>query len=82
MTIYGECIGTRVRTPVMISQLGGDSCELQPSQLPGTIEGPLDLWIGAVGPFAVTAEAHGGGRYRARFRDPLDERIIAHFAQN
>lgn len=80
MTIYGECIGTLQRMPVTISALGGQECELQPCSAAGSIEGRLDLWIGAIGPLPVVAENSGGGRYRAKFHEPLDERIIAHFA--
>jgi hypothetical protein len=85
-TLYGECIGAMARTPVTISQLDGHECELEPhadaqDTEAGAIEGLQDLWIGAIGPLPVTAENRGGGRYRARFREPLDARIIAHFAQ-
>jgi hypothetical protein len=80
MTIYGECIGARDRTPVTISDLGGLECEIEPTVGTRTFEGMLDLWIGAIGPLRVTAETTGGSRCRARFREPLDERIIAHFA--
>lgn len=81
MTIYGECVGSSAPTPVTISSLAGDECELQPSAAATLIEGLLDLWIGAIGPLCVTAENRGGGRFRARFLEPLDERIVAHFAQ-
>jgi hypothetical protein len=81
MTIYGECIGTLARTPVTISALDGEACELQPHARESAMEGPLDLWIGAIGPLPVTAVNSGDGRYRARFSEPLDQRIIAHFAQ-
>lgn len=81
MTIYGECIGTLARTPVTISSLGGDECELEPHVGASVSEGLIELWIGAIGPLRVVAEDSGDGRYRARFREPLDERIIAHFAQ-
>jgi hypothetical protein len=80
MPIYGECVGTLQRTPVTILALGDHGCELQPEAGPCTIEGMLDLWIGAMGPFPATAESHGDGRYKASFREPLDQRIIAHFA--
>ena len=79
-TLYGECIGAVARTPVTISQLDGLECELEPHAGTNAIEGLQDLWIGAIGPLQVTAENRGGGRYRARFREPLDARIIAHFA--
>lgn len=80
-TLYGECIGAMARTPVTISQLDGHECELEPHAEATAMEGLQDLWIGAIGPLPVTAENRGGGRYRARFREPLDARIIAHFAQ-
>jgi hypothetical protein len=81
VTLYGECIGTLARTPVTISQLQGQECELQPQPGATDLDGLQDLWIGAIGPLPVTAESRGGGRYRARFREPLDERILAHFGQ-
>lgn len=80
MTIYGECIGARARTPVTISALGDLECEFEPQAGASAIEGLFDLWIGAIGPLPVTAEISGGRRCRARFREPLDERIIEHFA--
>ena len=82
MMIYGECIGNMARMPVTISALGDHECELEPhASPPGAIEGKFDLWIGAIGPLPVTTENRGDGRYRARFREPLDQRIIAHFAR-
>lgn len=80
MAIYGECIGVRERTPVTISALDGLECQLETQTGASRIEGLIDLWIGAIGPLPVTAENSGGGRFRAKFREPLDERIIAHFA--
>jgi len=82
MTIYGECIGAQERTPVTILALGDQSCEIEPNGSVGSmIEGLFDLWIGAIGPLPAIAENSGAGRYRARFREPLDARIIAHFTQ-
>jgi len=80
MTIYGECIGKSASMPVTISSLGGNECELQPGTATSILEELIDLWIGAIGPLSVTTENSGDGRYRARFTEPLDERIIAHFA--
>jgi len=82
MTIYGECVGGHARTPVTISALAGEDCELEPNVFTAPINGLLDLWIGAIGPFLVMTENSGGGRYRARFAEPLDARIIAHFGQS
>ena len=80
VTIYGECIGKDACTPVTISALDSFKCELHPHIEFGCIERPHELWIGAIGPLPITAENRGAGRYRARFDEPLDERIIAHFA--
>ncbi|MBB3940572.1 hypothetical protein GGR39_002229 [Novosphingobium fluoreni] len=80
MTIYGECIGARDRLPVTISLLDGHECQLEVPVEACEIEGVMDLWIGAIGPLPVMAETSGERRYRARFREPLDDRIIAHFA--
>jgi hypothetical protein len=81
MTIYGECIGARDRTPVTISDLGDRECEIQLQPCASAVEGLVELWIGAIGPLMVMAQNCGAGRYRARFREPLDQRIIAHFAR-
>jgi len=80
MTIYGECIGTRERLPVIISELCDSECEIELQSATAAIDELLDLWIGAIGPLPVTAHTSGERRYRARFREPLDQRIIAHFA--
>jgi hypothetical protein len=81
MTIYGECIGKRSRTPVTIVALAGEECELQSRTSADSIDDTSELWIGALGPIPVIAETQGNGRYRARFAEPLDARIVAHFAQ-
>lgn len=80
MTIYGECIGARDRTQVTISALADEGCEIELPASSSVLDGLIDLWIGAIGPFAVMAENSGDRRYHARFREPLDARIIAHFA--
>jgi hypothetical protein len=80
MTIYGECIGPQERTKVTISALVDEGCEIELQASSSLLDGLIDLWIGAIGPFKVMAENSGERRYHARFREPLDARIIAHFA--
>lgn len=80
MTIYGECIGPRDRARVTISALADKGCDIEVQASSSLLDGLMDLWIGAIGPFAVMAENSGHSRYYARFREPLDQRIIAHFA--
>ena len=80
MNIYGEYTDTGTRTPITIFALDDQECEFQTPESSITDEGLFDLSIGAIGPFAAVAEICGSQRYRARFREPLDPRIIAHFA--
>lgn len=42
-------------------------------------DGPLWLWLGAIGPLPITAIRLNSTLFQVRFRDPLDERIVAHF---
>ena len=83
-TIYGECIAGAAHAAVTISQLCRDGCELVLAAPGLALDGDLALWIGAIGPLAITAyaEARGAGRGRrltARFRQPLAPAILAHF---
>lgn len=80
--IYGECVGGEAQALVAISRLVAGGCEVRPlghgAKLPG---GELDLWIGAIGPLPIIGlRRRVGGGLAARFRQPLDDAILAHFA--
>lgn len=78
MAIYGECIGADTTASVMISGLDDIGCDIfADSGVP--VLGDFALWIGAVGPFPATATPQGDGRSVARFKDPLDRKIVNHF---
>lgn len=77
--IYGECIGANAREQVAISRLATDGCRVQPVAGDAVLDGDLDLWIGATGPFAIVALRDGAAGYAARFKLPLAPAIVAHF---
>ncbi|WP_275226365.1 hypothetical protein [Novosphingobium album (ex Liu et al. 2023)] len=78
MAIYGECIGAHSRAAVTISDLDDTGCDLFPDS--GTpVLGDCALWIGAVGPFEATAIPRDNGHSAARFKEPLDRKIVHHF---
>lgn len=77
VTIYGECVSGTTRAPVTISELKPEVCVLAPEDRQA-LAGELELWIGAVGPFGITAEQAESG-VTARFKTPLEQAIIAHF---
>ena len=41
----------------------------------------MALWIGAIGPLAAIAMQKDATHANASFREPLDPRILEHFAQ-
>jgi hypothetical protein len=77
-TIYGECVCGGAHAPATISDLEPERCcvALEGQERP---EGELDLWLGAIGPFRIIADAAQGPRFTARFKTPLEPAIIAHF---
>jgi hypothetical protein len=82
-TIYGECVCGGAHAPATISELAPDRCcvALEGREPP---EGDLELWLGAIGPFGITADAAQGDtaqgrRFTARFKTPLEPAIIEHF---
>ncbi len=77
-TIFGECVSGAVRAPVMISQLGTAECMLALDRR-AELEGELELWIGAMGPFSITTDGSDALGVTARFRTPLEPAIINHF---
>lgn len=84
--LYGECCEGPASTRVRISQLDGESCSFEADFAAETamagLDGPLTLWIGAVGPLRATATRTGASHYLARFVEPLDTAIVRHFASN
>ena len=79
MDIPGECICTGRRARVRVSQLSSKGCVLEcaTADLPAGCE--FALWIGAIGPLAVTAIRDRACHIRARFKESLDERVVEHF---
>ena len=84
MTIYGECETLDRILAVRISELTQAGCDLASSDggdpLGVSIGGDMALWIGAIGPLAATARQRDDTRMMASFKEPLDPRILAHFA--
>ncbi|MBH0114321.1 hypothetical protein I5E68_15350 [Novosphingobium sp. YJ-S2-02] len=87
--LYGDCTGGPASTSVRICELDGESCSFEADAAPSAsrdmLNGPLTLWIGAVGPFHATAThtgatPAGASRYLARFVEPLDTAIVRHFS--
>jgi hypothetical protein len=86
MTIYGECVSGAAHTPVRISRLGRDGCELTFAAHRAALGSDLVLWIGAIGPLAIIAQAVSASAtarralcLTARFAQPLEPAILAHF---
>lgn len=86
MTIYGECVWGGAHAVVRISRLGREECELTLAAAEAALGTDLVLWIGAIGPLAITAQAVPASsarrprRLTARFAQPLEPAILAHFA--
>ena len=80
MTILGECISEGRRTKVRVSGLAAEGCDLAVESEVALAEGEFALWIGAIGPLDVMATRQDASHLSARFREPLDERILEHFA--
>lgn len=79
MTLYGECISADSRARVRISGLAGNGCEVEAETRQSLFEGEFALWIGAIGPFNVTASRRDRSRLLLRFKEPLDPKIVDHF---
>jgi len=80
MGIFGECVCAGQRANVLVSGLACDSCNLWAEAVDLPLECEFTLWIGAVGPIAATARRIDATRFAARFAEPVDERIVDHFA--
>jgi hypothetical protein len=81
MTIYGECEARGKRLAVTITGLGSSGCALACESEEALPEGDMALWIGAIGPLAAIAMQKDATHADASFREPLDPRILDHFAQ-
>ena len=81
MTIYGECEARGQRLAVMISELGQAGCALSSRDDGSVPDGEMALWIGAIGPLAAIAMQKDAQHASAAFKEPLDPRILDHFAQ-
>lgn len=81
MTIYGECEARGRRLTVKITGLGSSGCALACEGDDILPEGDMALWIGAIGPLAAIAMQEDAKHVSASFREPLDPRILEHFAQ-
>lgn len=80
MAIYGECVGAGKRATVKVSGLAPTGCELAAEPADALPDGELSLWIGAIGPLAVIATRRDETHLTAMFSEPLDEKILEHFA--
>lgn len=80
MPISGECVWQGRNLRVSVSELNAEGCDLafEPDSLAG--DGELALWLGAVGPLPAHATRRDAEHMTARFSEPLDERILNHFA--
>lgn len=80
MTIYGECEAQGRRLKVQIRDLAGSGCGIASESGEVPVDGDLSLWIGAIGPLAATAMRLDETHMSALFKEPLDDRILKHFA--
>ena len=79
MPVYGDCLSTNGFEPVSVSHLCEAGCELVFQSGEITDDLVLTIWIGAIGPITGKAEARGS-IVKIRFDEPLDERVVRHFA--
>lgn len=85
--LYGECVRSGEATVVRISALADAGCDLEtdapilaPAPTSASSEdGECSLWIGAVGPFAATAQRKDSSHLLIRFKEPLPGAIVSHF---
>lgn len=81
MTIFGECETRGKRTPVTITGLDRGGCALACDDGASLPDGDMALWIGAIGPLAAVAMQQDATHASAAFDEPLDPRILDHFAE-
>ena len=80
MSATGECITATARTAVVISELAIHECSFLVDRANARLDGEAWLWIGAIGPLAIRVTRPGERPLHARFKKPLDPRIVDHFA--
>ncbi|SFG47925.1 hypothetical protein SAMN05518801_13221 [Novosphingobium sp. CF614] len=80
--LYGECVGTRETAEVRISDLADRGCDLETDSFAPLLDGDFALWIGAIGPLRATATRRDASHFEVRFKEPLDARIVEHFAMS
>ncbi|MCB2048685.1 MAG: hypothetical protein KDE32_10715 [Novosphingobium sp.] len=81
MTIFGECEAHGRRLPVTITGLDRSGCALACDASDTLPQGVMALWIGAIGPLAAVAMQKDASHANASFDEPLDPRILDHFAE-
>ena len=81
MTILGECEARGQRLAVTITGLGRGGCAIACNEGELLPEGDMALWIGAIGPLAAVAMQQDETHAKAAFDEPLDSRILDHFAE-
>lgn len=81
MAIYGECETLGRTVPVQIYALTRSGCDIASNgECTLALNSEMALWIGAIGPLAVISRQRDANRTLATFKEPLDPRILAHFA--
>ncbi|BBC72768.1 conserved hypothetical protein [Altererythrobacter sp. B11] len=65
---------------LVILNLSQRDCRLVPEPGHRLAAGRVDFWIGGLGPFSGHAENEDETSFSVRFAEPLDERIVRHFA--
>jgi len=79
-TLAGICLTARaetVRCQVYALEESGCTARMETGAL--RHGEPVDLWIGALGPFRATVRLAGAGGERLAFDEPLPRAIVAHF---
>ena len=79
MPVYGDCLSTNGLEPVNVSRLCEASCDLVFESGEAVADRVLTIWIGAIGPITGKVEARGAV-VTLLFDEPLDERVVRHFA--
>ena len=67
MPIYGECVNPSETVPVLISELRSDGCDLAAATGNLSLDEEWSLWIGAIGPLAITLSRANKWTFHASF---------------
>ncbi|MCB2061382.1 MAG: hypothetical protein KDE21_12785 [Novosphingobium sp.] len=65
---------------MIVSDLKSDGCELVAVSGQLSAHTGFSLWIGAIGPLAISLVGQAGKVFHARFDERLDKRIVDHFS--